>query len=158
RIRGAIRCRWGRSCRRIRRGSESRADRQPAMMPPGAVEAPAIVRGQHRFTDPELAQIGAKVDAAAAWMTGFERHGAGVLARVQGDFAVSLATRDGRQFAAVDRFGVHPLCYRVDGARLEVAERADALAGPTTSIEPQALFDYLYFHVIPAPRTIFRGV
>ena len=25
-------------------------------------------------------------------------------------------------------------------------------------VEPQALFDYLYFHVIPAPRTIYRGI
>ena len=29
---------------------------------------------------------------------------------------------------------------------------------PRAEIDPQAIFDYVYFHVIPSPRTIFRGV
>jgi asparagine synthase (glutamine-hydrolysing) len=33
---------------------------------------------------------------------------------------------------------------------LHVAARAD--------VDPQAIFDYLYFHVIPSPRTVFQGV
>jgi asparagine synthase (glutamine-hydrolysing) len=60
---------------------------------------------------------------------------------------------------AVDRFAVCSLCYRSDGDTLQVAERADALAGGgSTELSPQALFDYLYFHAIPSPRTIFAGV
>ena len=37
-------------------------------------------------------------------------------------------------------------------------------SAPTTlqhrrqDVDPQAIFDYLYFHVIPAPRTVFKGV
>ena len=128
------------------------------MMVDAAVHTSTIVRGLHRFTDPELTRIAAQRGPAAAWLAGFERHGPGVLRLVDGDFAVSLTTDDGRQFAAVDRFAVHPLCYRVDGSALRVAERADALAGIGPTMEPQALFDYLYFHVVPAPRTIFHGV
>ena len=52
------------------------------------------------------------------------------------------------------------LCWRVIDGRLHFAERADSLAAlaPRAEIDPQALYDYLYFHVIPSPRTVFKGV
>jgi hypothetical protein len=34
---------------------------------------------------------------------------------------------------------------------------ADELAEARPGIDPQAIFDYLYFHCIPSPRTIFAG-
>lgn len=59
---------------------------------------------------------------------------------------------------SVDHFGIHSLCYRVDNGQLRFAARADDLADANTQIDPQAIFDYLYFHVIPSPRTIYKGV
>nr|WP_295080131.1 asparagine synthase C-terminal domain-containing protein [uncultured Roseateles sp.] len=64
---------------------------------------------------------------------------------------------DGRTVLAVDRFAIETLCYRVVGNELRFASRADELAGDA-EIDPQAIYDYLYFHVIPAPRTIFKDV
>ncbi len=58
-----------------------------------------------------------------------------------------------------DRFGVWPLCWTRQGGRLSFSDRADNV--PTReapALDPQALFDYVYFHMIPAPRTVFRGV
>jgi len=60
--------------------------------------------------------------------------------------------------ASVDRFAVNSLCYRVVDGQLRTAARADELADHTTEIDPQAIFDYLYFHAIPSPRTIYKGV
>ena len=58
-----------------------------------------------------------------------------------------------------DRFGVWPLCWSQAGERVAFADRADAVHGSATpEIDPQALFEYVYFHMIPAPRTVFRGV
>jgi asparagine synthetase B (glutamine-hydrolysing) len=75
-----------------------------------------------------------------------------------GPFAVGMELRDGRTFLAVDRFATQTLCYRVIGSRLHHAERADQLADADTPVDPQAIFDYLYFHVIPSPRTVYAGV
>ncbi|HSV50987.1 MAG TPA: asparagine synthase C-terminal domain-containing protein, partial [Burkholderiaceae bacterium] len=42
--------------------------------------------------------------------------------------------------------------------QLHFAARADELVPANAEIDPQAIFDYLYFHAIPSPRTIFKGV
>jgi len=61
----------------------------------------------------------------------------------------------------VDRAGAQPLCYAEVGGGLAFAGRADALtAHPEVSsaLDQQAIFDYLYFHLVPAPTSIFQGV
>lgn len=80
------------------------------------------------------------------------------LARVAGRFSVAWRQPGGRTVLAVDRFGIDPLCYRIQDGQLRFATRADDLAGDDADLDPQALFDYLYFHVIPSPRTVFKGV
>lgn len=82
----------------------------------------------------------------------------GTLGRLLGDFSICMQLADGRILLAVDRFARQGLCWSVANGSLQVASRADELAGSATPIDPQALYDYVYFHVIPAPRTIFEGV
>lgn len=112
--------------------------------------------GHPRFADGDLAAIAARDGIPAAWQQAFLRHGAQAPARVSGDFAVAVALADGRSFLAIDRFAIQTLCHRVVDGQLRYAPRADALGA--TELDPQAIFDYLYFHVIPSPRTIFKGV
>jgi len=114
--------------------------------------------GSPRFNHPELAAAAVNEGVDAAWQLAYARFGARAPLHVDGDFAVALRDADGRIFAAVDRFAIRPLCYRRDGDSLVVAERADDAASTATRLAPQAIFDYLYFHVIPAPRTVFDGV
>jgi asparagine synthase (glutamine-hydrolysing) len=121
---------------------------------PGAARA----FGQPRFVNPELADLAARDGHAAAWVAAFERHGIAATGEVHGPFAVALRDRTGRTFLAVDRFSICTLCFRVDGETLVFHDRADVVAGANAPMDPQAIFDYLYFHMIPAPRTIFRGV
>jgi asparagine synthase (glutamine-hydrolysing) len=113
--------------------------------------------GKPRFGDAALATQHAEQGALPAWRAALAdgtRLDA-ALASVQGDFAIGLRLGDGRDLLAVDRFAQRSLCYRLRDGRLEWAERADELGG---EIDPQALFDYLYFHNIPSPRTVFKGV
>ncbi|MDE2083000.1 MAG: asparagine synthase C-terminal domain-containing protein [Burkholderiales bacterium] len=126
--------------------------------------AQALTLGRPRFKDPALARLADERGVAAAWQAALDQapshEPAQAAAGVDGDFAIALADGAGRGFLAVDRFAVHSLCWRVIDGRLHYAERADTLAAlpPAAPLDPQALFDYLYFHVIPSPRTAFQGV
>jgi asparagine synthase (glutamine-hydrolysing) len=118
------------------------------------------LQGSPRFASARLMQLAERENAAAAWLAHYRERGLEAPRDVKGDFAVAIIDLDSRRLVlATDRFGVRPICYAVEAHRVAFADRADAvpLAGPC-GIEPQALFDYLYFHVIPAPRTVFKGV
>ncbi len=94
----------------------------------------------------------------ASWRTRIARSGPLAVARsTTGPFAVGLDSGGGQAVGVVDRFAMHTLCHTVRDGRLLVGERADLMA-PDAEIDPQALFDYLYFHAIPSPRTVFKGV
>jgi asparagine synthase (glutamine-hydrolysing) len=128
--------------------------------PPASSTCPPLALGSPRFHDPRLAVQAREQGAQAAWRVALAENAAAALAGVDGDFAVGLTDADGRTVLAVDRFAIRTLCWRIVDGRLHFAERADELAAlpPRAEIDPQAIYDYLYFHVIPSPRTIFRGV
>ena len=125
-----------------------------------ASTAQVLTLGAPRFRDGRLATLAREQGQAAAWRVVLAQGAARAAAGVEGDFAVGITDEAGRSFMAVDRFAVHSLCYRIIDGSLHFAARADELAAipPTAPIAPQAIFDYLYFHVIPSPRTIFQGV
>ena len=80
------------------------------------------------------------------------------IAALRGDFALACVDyAHCRVHLAVDRFARQTLCFRRDADVLSFADRADALADGST-IDPQAIFDYLFLHTIAAPRTVFAGV
>ncbi|MDO8450872.1 MAG: asparagine synthase-related protein [Rhodoferax sp.] len=118
----------------------------------------SLTLGSPLFSDTRLAGLANTQGPLAAWQEAVTKDAASAAARVTGDFAVGLHEPGGRTFMAVDRFAIHTLCYRVVDGQLRYAGRADELADADTPIDPQAIFDYLYFHVIPSPRTIYKGI
>lgn len=96
---------------------------------------------------------------ADAWLTAYRKHGRSAANGARGRFAVVIIDNAAHSvWLATDRFGTWPLCYAADCDGLAFADRADRVPGSTRELAPQAVFDYLFFHVIPAPRTIFRGI
>ena len=114
--------------------------------------------GSPVFSDPALAALVRPGDSLAAWTAALAQGPAEAARGVSGDFAVGLTDAAGRVFLAVDRFAVRTLCYRLVDGELRFAARADALIDAQPELDLQAIFDYLYFHAIPSPRTIFKGV
>ncbi|HMN75627.1 MAG TPA: asparagine synthase-related protein [Burkholderiaceae bacterium] len=131
-----------------------------AVFAPSRRATPTLTLGSPRFSDSRLAGLARTQGDAAAWQAALAQGAAAAANSAEGDFAVGLIDAAGRCFLAVDRFAIRTLCYRVIEGRLHFAARADELAAlaPRAEIDPQAIFDYVYFHVIPSPRTIFKGV
>ncbi len=83
--------------------------------------------------------------------------------RLKGMFAFVLHERDtDRVVMARDRFGIKPLYLSEAPGRLRFASSLPALlrgGDVDTTIDPVALHSYMTFHaVVPAPRTILKGV
>ena len=83
--------------------------------------------------------------------------------RFYGMFAIALwDMRDKSLFLARDRLGIKPLYYALDGVRLRFASTLQALlaaGGVDTQLDAVALHHHFTLHsVVPAPRTILRGV
>ncbi len=83
--------------------------------------------------------------------------------RLAGMFAFCIVERDsGRVLLGRDRLGIKPLYLSRTPGRLRFASTVPALlagGGVDTAIDPIALQHYLTFHsVVPAPRTILRGI
>lgn len=114
--------------------------------------------GTCHFKNSELQQIALDRGDVAAWRECFSRYGVNAPQAVSGDFAVAIPTMGDGVFIASDRFSIRSLCYRIKDGKLQVAERADELAGTDAELDPQALYDYLYFHMIPAPRTVYKDI
>lgn len=95
-------------------------------------------------------------------LAAFARWGERCLARLRGMFAFAVWD-DAEQslFLARDPFGIKPLYYRRDGARLIFASELNGLFASGCAerqIDPLSVADYLAWFAVPAPRTIYRDV
>lgn len=111
-----------------------------------------VSRGAPRFAE-------AGNNAAELWLTRFEQRGAKAVDGVKGRYAVAfIDTRSNTVTLFNDKFDTEPWCYGVENGELGLADRADGVPLEKRTISAQTIFDYLYFHVIPSPLTIFNEV
>lgn len=99
--------------------------------------------------------------SAESLLEGYRRWGGNLPVHLTGSYSVAIVDpADGSMLVATDRFGRHPVFYAIADKRLiassTLGQLVDALPHKPTLL-PQALLDYVYFHMIPAPRTVFEG-
>jgi len=115
--------------------------------------------GEPRFDDAKLQSIHASEGAAAAWYHGLKAREFKTPPFVRGRFAVILIRNGGRAAMCItDRFATWPICFSQTDGKLHFSDRADCVPKQGKSISRQAIFDYIFLHMIPAPTTIFEGV
>ncbi len=104
----------------------------------------------------------AQPSVAAAVLAGYRKSGPRVLESVSGRFALAIADDNGeRALLAVDRMGIERVTYAMCDGCLVFGTSAEAVANSPAiraALNPQALFDYLLLHMVPAPNTVFEDV
>ena len=122
----------------------------------------ASLYGRPRFLDTELAFIAHHQNPAVAVAHGWVRFGEMLPTMMHGNFAFAvLEPIKKRAFLALDRIGAERLCYAKRGGQMVFGSSVQSVvAHPEVGriIDPQAIYDYLYFHTIPAPRSLYQGV
>lgn len=121
----------------------------------------AVIEGFWRWDDASLAQYAKERGAGASLLLGYQQHGPDILRRLKGSFALALldAGRD-EVLLAVDRIGTRPLAYAQSANGLVFGSTLDALRVHPDVRMPlnlQGVFNYLYFHVVPSPGSIYSG-
>lgn len=112
----------------------------------------AIVSGH-----PRLAGSPAKLSVRDV-LARYAEHGERWLENMQGRYAIAIIDVTSRTVTlANDRMSVNGWCYCISPGKIVFSDRADQISA-TNDLSPQAILDYLFQHVIPAPATIFRDV
>jgi asparagine synthase (glutamine-hydrolysing) len=100
-------------------------------------------------------------DIAVALALAWRRDGPQLCAALAGPFALCiLDERSDEALLAIDRGGAHAISYRVSEQGLHFASSADALMmhpAVDNQVDRQAIYNYLYFHMVPSPGSIYRG-
>ncbi|MBI1284114.1 MAG: asparagine synthase [Thiobacillus sp.] len=122
----------------------------------------AALHGRPRFLDDDLAFIARDHNLATAVAHGWLRHGEKLPTLMHGNFAFAvLEPLKKKAFLAIDRVGTERLCYAHRSGQLVFGSSAQSVAAHPAigrNIDPQAIYDYLYFHTIPSPRSIYQGI
>ena len=119
------------------------------------------ISGRARFIDADLAGLAQHQGIARALAEGYARRRTDVFALLSGEFALAIVDgATGEAVLAIDRIGIRPLCYAAAGDKLVFGSTLDAISafpGIGSAINRQAIYDYVYFHMVPGPQTIYSG-
>lgn len=121
----------------------------------------AAISGHPEFLEPRLNALANEKGAASALVHAYLELGESVFKSVSGAFSAAiLDERDASALLAVDRSGIGTMSYAVTGRHLVFGSSLDSInrhPAIRTEINRQAIYDYVYFHVIPGPETIYEG-
>ena len=122
--------------------------------------AGALAFGRIRSLRASAAQPSRQIvaDILSRWL----EQGEQVLGSIGGEFLLALWNSErSRALLAVDRFSTYPLFWAERAGAVGFSarpEHAAKLAGVPVEINWQGILDYAYFHMIPAPHSIYQGV
>jgi asparagine synthase (glutamine-hydrolysing) len=120
------------------------------------------VQGPVQWDSPGLTVLAAEQGYAAALAEAYLHHGSECLQHLGGPCAIAIVDTDSASgLLAVDRMGIRTLCYANPPGQLVFGSTADSVvAHPKVGRElsQQAIFNYLYYHVVPSPGTIYQKI
>jgi asparagine synthase (glutamine-hydrolysing) len=116
------------------------------------------VWGQVRMRDAAMAQQAAEQGIGKTLLDAWRKSPALACNSLSGPFVLAIIDdAAGEAMLAIDRMGTQPLSYQVSGETLVFGSSADTIARhPLTParIDPQGIYNYVYFHMVPSPGTV----
>lgn len=92
----------------------------------------------------------------------FREKGTNFLRSLMGDFSlVIIHKKSNEALLAIDAMGIQPMSYCQINNSLIFASNTDSiLSHPsvTNEVDPQSIYNYLYFSMIPSPQTVYKGI
>ena len=121
-----------------------------------------VLHGSVTWDDQALARIAREKSPAAAAAKAYAQTGKNMLQGLHGAFALAIIDHTANiVLVAVDRIGIHTMCYAELTDAFIFGSSADSVvAHPALGreIAPQGIFNYLFFHMVPSPGTIYKGI
>ena len=116
--------------------------------------------GAPHFASRDLNELARARGRAAALAEGYRRWQGNLASHLLGQYAIAIIDQNEQAlYLAVDRFVTHPLAYAMEPNGIRFASNLDALnIDRRFALSQQSIFNYVYFHVIPGPETIYRDV
>ncbi|TFW30673.1 asparagine synthetase B family protein [Massilia horti] len=118
--------------------------------------------GRPRLRDARLAEQAAREGLARTLADAWRGAPQELCASLDGTFALCIVDEaKGSALLAVDRMGEVPLAWRLAGETLVFGSSNDAIhRHPATParLDPQGIYNYVYFHMVPSPGTVYRDV
>lgn len=118
--------------------------------------------GNFYWRDRELSDHAKRLDSRATLCLAWSKFGEALLEHIGGRFSLVVwDSRERRGLVATDRFGQDPVYWHRIGESLQIAPTADQallLSGSRGEISPQGIYNYLFFHMVPSPGTIYRDL
>jgi asparagine synthase (glutamine-hydrolysing) len=121
------------------------------------------VTGAPEFSDRKLDEEARDTGLASTLIRSYRQIGTEVLSRLRGPFSLALTDADaGTSILAIDRMGVGQSYYTERAARGLIfgTSARQVLAHPDCprELDDQALFHYLYFHMVPGPGSVYKDI
>lgn len=121
-----------------------------------------VMTGRPKWSEPLPDQLNAASNPAEILALSFNRYGRLLLEKISGAFSFGILDFK-RQHAllAIDRMGINPLAVYCRSDLLVFGSQiSQILAYPDVNapVDAQGIFNYLYFHMVPSPGTIYKDI
>ncbi len=116
--------------------------------------------GRANFQESRLTHLARTEGLAKTLADDWRKRGEEAFESLRGAFALCILDKNANEAVlAIDRMGTFPLNYQVSRGGMVFGSSSDAVnLHPLirSEIAPQSLYNYVYFHMVPGPATIYQ--
>lgn len=121
----------------------------------------AFLGGRFQWLDKEIAKVSATTSAANALTIAYQKYKEKLFDILHGHYSLAIFDRlENCSLLATDKLGVNNLSFALHRGSLFFGTDTTSVAAMANvrDIDTQSLFNYLFFHVVPSPGSIYKGI